>query len=396
MAEVHIDSYGHGGLGVGRLDGKVHFVEGAIPGDVVEVEVIREKRSWARARAVSVVEASPDRRDAPCPHAGRCGGCDLQHADEGAQRRWKREVVVDQLRRLAGLDEPPVGALVTVTGDLGYRNRMDFSVLDGRPGLHKRSSSELVALDRCLLLAPPLADLFGRLGDLDGASGITIRAGLATGDLLVVVDGDVPAAADGWGAPVCRSRRGGTEVVMGRDHLFEEVGGMRFRITGSAFFQNSTAGAEVLVGLVREAVAGRSGRLVDLYAGGGLFACTVGEGFDSVVAVEASEPAVSDLLFNTRGANVDVRVGRVEALDLPTAGESTVVVDPPRVGLGRDGVARVGGIAPTRLVYVSCDPASFARDVGYLGESGFGLSAVTPVDLFPQTHHVELVAILDR
>ena len=171
---------------------------------------------------------------------------------------------------------------------------------------------------------------------------------------------------------------------------------MRFRITGSAFFQNSTAGAEVLVGLVREAVADRSGRLVDLYAGGGLFACTVGGGFDAVVAVEASEPAVSDLLFNTRGTEVDVHLGRVEALDLPSAGESTVVVDPPRVGLGRDGVARVGEIAPTRLVYVSCDPASFARDVGYLGESGFGLSAVTPVDLFPQTHHIELVATLDR
>ena len=396
MTEVRIDSYGHGGLGVGRVGGKVHFVEGALPGDLVEVEVVREKRSWARARTVSVIEPGPARRPAPCPHAPACGGCDLQHADEAAQREWKREVLADQLHRIAGLEGPPVGAVVAPGADFGYRNRMDFSVLGSRPALHRRSSSELVGLDQCLLLAPPLVELFGRLGDLTGASALTIRAGINTGDLLVVLTGDLPAAADEWGAAVCRSHREGTEVVVDRDHLYEEVAGRRFRITASAFFQNSTSGAEALVALVGDAVSGRTGRLVDLYAGGGLFACTVGGGFERVVAVEAAEPALSDLRANTLGSDVEIHADRVERLVIDGSGDTTVVVDPPRSGLGRDGVDTVIGLAPERLVYVSCEPASFARDVGYLGESGYALTSATPVDLFPQTHHIETVAILDR
>lgn len=396
MGPVEIEGYGHGGLGVARLDGKVHFVEGAIPGDVVTIEVTRDRPRWARATVAEVVAPGPDRRVPPCPHAGTCGGCDLQHATESAQRRWKRGVVAEQLARLGGVADPPVAETVVPGPDLGYRNRMDFAVLGGRPALRRRSSHDLVPLEVCLLLAPPLADLFDRLGDLEHASGLTLRAGLATGERLAVVDGPVPASAADWGVPICRATDRGVEPWLGRDHLHEEVAGHRLRITGKAFFQTNTAGAEALVAAVADAVTGRSGTLLDLYAGGGLFAATVGPGFDRVVAVEVDRVAVADLHHNLADSGAEVHAGRVEDVPLSGSGRVTAVVDPPRRGLGRDGVASVLSASPDRIVHVACDPASLGRDVGLLAEAGYRLASVTPIDLFPQTHHVEAVAVLDR
>ena len=398
MEPVRIESYGHGGVGVCRVDGMVHFVAGALPGDVVRFDVTKRSKRWARAEVVEVVEASPHRRAAPCPHAGSCGGCDLQHATEAAQREWKRAVVVEQLTRLGGVDVPPVGRVETPSDRFGYRNRMDFSVLDGRPALHRRSSHDLVPLDVCLLLAPPLRELFDLLGDLDGLTGITMRAGMATGEAILVVDGDPPPHLLDLGVAVGRAIRGRTEPVVGLDHIHEVVAGTRFRITGRAFFQNSTAGAEALVRLVADAVAGRQGTFVDLYAGGGLFALTVGAAFRRVVAVESGSQAASDLAHNAELAAADVEVHRakVESIDLDLSGPLTVVVDPPRDGLGRQGVETVAGTGADMVVYVSCDPASLGRDVGLLTALGYRLARVSPVDLFPQTHHVEAVAVLER
>lgn len=391
--DLVIEGYGHGGVGVARHDGMVHFVPGAIPGDRVRVAITKRAKRWARAEITELVAASPHRRQPPCPHAGDCGGCDLQHADEEAQRGWKVGALVDQLTRLGGLDAPPVEPIVTPSPPFGYRNRMDFSVHDGAPALHRRASHDLVALDVCLLLVPPLAELFADLGDLTGLTSVTMRAGAATGDLLLVVTGEVPDRLRRLGVPLVRLDE---PEVIGRDHLHEVVAGTRLRITRRGFFQNSTLGAEALVTLVGEAVAGRRGTLVDLYAGGGLFACTVGGGFERTVAVESGSSAGADLLHNAATAGVEALVGRVEDLDLAVGGEVTVVVDPPRTGLGTAGVATVRSLAPGRIVYVSCDPASLGRDVGLLVAEGFGVSRVTPVDLFPQTHHLETVVVLDR
>ena len=397
MEPVEITSYGHGGVGVCRVDGKVHFVEGALPGDRVTFEILREKKSWARASVVEVVEGGPHRREAPCPHASSCGGCDLQSALETSQHEWKRQIVAEQLARLGGV-EIDVDEVVAASPPFGDRNRMDYSVVDGRPALHRRSSNDLVGLSTCLLLVQPLGDLFHRLGDLTGVDGITLRAGVNTGELLAVIDGDVPDHADEWDVAVCTVDRGRVVPILGRPHVHEEVAGVRFRITGTAFFQNSTPGAETLVSLVRAGTGGRSGVFVDLYAGGGLFALTSAGSFDRVVAVESASQTAGDLVHNAELNRPDVEVvhGRVEDVQLVPGEEVTVVVDPPRAGLGHEGVTTVLSANPDRIVYVSCEPGSLGRDVGLLGESGFGPTRVTPVDLFPQTHHIESVVVLDR
>lgn len=383
---VRIGTVAHGGAGVGRLDGKTVFVDGAFPGDVVEVDVVASARSFDRAVVASVIEPSPDRAPAPCPYASRCGGCPWQGASLDAQRRWKRELVSGQLRHLGGVDaevEPVLGA-----GEpFGYRNRVDLRVVDGRPAYFARSSHDLVPVDACLVAAEPLAATIGRLTGLDGLTRLTLRCGVRTGEAVAVVDGSPPPGAErAWGIPV---------AAPGAARIHEEVAGRRFRVSGRAFFQVNTAGAEALVRLVGAAAAlGPDEVLLDAYAGGGLFSATVGGVARRVVAVEPDPTAVADLDANT-GENVEIVAGPVEGLPAGRRWD-VAVVDPPRAGMGERGVAAVVAGGPRAIVSVSCDPATFARDARLLAAAGYRIGPVTPVDLFPHTPHIETVALFTR
>jgi hypothetical protein len=275
---------------------------------------------------------------------------------------------------------------------------MDFSVLDGAPALAQRKTSTLVAVPECLLLHPNLGVVFERLDDLHGVRGLTLRTSTTTGEVLAVVRGPVPDGAAAWGCAVSRRDRTGVHAVIGRGDIHETVAGMDLRVTGDAFFQNNTAGAETLVTLIREALEPQPGEtLLDAYAGGGLFAVTVGSKAGTVVAVEANGLAVSDLRHNLAEAGVDHRVekGSVDEVDIGGSWD-IAIVDPPREGLRRPGVAAVTAGRPRSIAYVSCDPASLARDSRHLVEAGYRLDLATPVDLFPQTFHIETVARFTR
>lgn len=279
--------------------------------------------------------------------------------------------------------------------DFGYRNRMDFSVLQGRPALKEWRSRELVALDECLLLAAPLTDVFTRLGDLERARSLTLRLGESSGEVLAILTGPVPRSADTWGVPVVRPD--GRQVHGRRAHVTETVANARFRVTGNAFFQNNSHGAGALVALVDEMLGlDRSDRLLDGYSGVGLFACTAGQAAGSVICVESDERALGDLQANLEDNAVpapDIVVAPFE--EVADESWTAAVVDPPRTGLRRQGVDSVTGPLPRAIVYVSCDPASLARDTRYLAEKGYGLRRVVPVDLFPQTYHLESVALFE-
>lgn len=368
-------------------EGRVVFCQGALPGDLVAAEVVEDRGRFLRATTVEVLEPSLHRVPAPCPHAGSCGGCSWQEAAIDAQRSWKQEVVSSQLAHLGGLRQAPLRPLLAPGPPLGYRNRMDFRVFQGRPALLEAGSHRPVPLSVCLLLIPSLAELFHKLGDLTGLERLTLRGGLHSGERLVLVEGEIPPQAERWGVSVAAGSAG---------RLHEEVAGVRFRISGTAFFQANTLGAEALVALAEEALAGVSGTLVDLYAGGGLFALTVGSRFDAVTAVESERQAVADLRHNVRrhaprrarvlAEPVERALGRLH----PPVG--AVVADPPRAGMGRQVVKAIARLQPQVVVSVSCDPASFARDARLLVDEGYQLDWVQPVDLFPMTWHVETVA----
>jgi 23S rRNA (uracil1939-C5)-methyltransferase len=396
VIELELTDVAHGGEAVGRLDGKAYFVDGAMPGERVRGVVVKDAGSWARVELGEVVTASPHRVDPPCPLFGACGGCQWQFADYPAQLEWKRGILAGQLAHLGRVEAPPVRDTVVAGAPFRYRNRVDFQIASGRPALSRRRSHLLQPIDDCLLLHPALTDLVSRLGDLGEATALTLRVAPATGACLAVIDGPVPSQAPDWGCGVVQRHRGQLTPMVGSGSIVETVAGVAFRITGDAFFQTHIAGAAALVGLVAEALSPRPEEtLLDGYAGGGLFGLTVGRAAAAVIAVESSSIAVDDLGHNAASAPVPVRVveGNVEAaLPYLETRWDLAVVDPPRTGLGEGGVRAVVAGRPRAVAYVSCDPASLARDTRTFVEAGYRLDWAAPVDLFPQTFHVETVA----
>jgi len=400
VIELHTTDIAHGGEAIARLDGKAHFVAGAMPGERIEGEVVRDKKSWARVELTSILEPSPHRIDPPCPHFDECGGCQWQFAAYEAQLDWKRSIVAGQLSHLGRIEDPPVRATLATGDPYGYRNRMDMSVTEGSLALRAGGSRDLVPITECLLMEPALANLYRSIGDPGDITAITLRVGVATGEILAVVRGPDTSAAETWGLPVSRRTRDGLTPLVGDGFLHEEVGGFRFRITGDAFFQNNTTGAGALVALVAEALDPQpDDTLLDGYCGGGLFGISVGKEAASVIAVESDLTAVADFSHNAMRAEVEHRLFNNDfaaGLSLVRDPWDLAVVDPPRNGLGAAGVEAVTACRPRTIAYVSCDPASLARDSRFLTEAGYRLEWAAPVDLFPQTFHIETVACFAR
>ena len=399
MSTVQLEPHdmAHGGEAVARRDGKAHFVAGALPGDIVEATVTRDKGNWARAELLTITTPSPDRTAPRCRHFGTCGGCNWQMATYEAQLRYKRNAVAGQLAHLGKIADPIVRETLSPGAPFGYRNRMDFRVLGGRAALGRRGSRDTVALDECHLLHPDLVDVFDALGDLSGVERITLRIAEASGDRLVILDGRVPDQAESWGTAVGRRRGREVQGVIGEPIVRHTIGDDVFRVTGAAFFQVNTAGAGALAQLVSEALDPEPDDvLLDAYAGGGLFAVTAGRAAGSVLAIERDDVAVRDLRRNLDTAGIDahevIQGDTKRTLESIDAEVDLAVVDPPRSGLGGAVVEALAEWSPRVLAYVSCDPASLARDARELGNVGYALEWAAPVDLFPQTHHIETVA----
>lgn len=393
---VDVGPIAHGGHCVARLDGQVVFVRHTLPGERVRIHITERSKTFLRADAVEVIEAAPGRVEAPCPYAGPglCGGCDFQHVDPATQRELLGEVVREQLRRLAGITWD--GEVEAVDPEaLNWRTRMQFAVDgEGRPGLRKHRSHEIIPVDRCLIAHPGLPDVLGRRWDAESVEAIVS----STGDTLLVTDASIPddveAAVDGVVA-VDGTTRGGRGAVV------ERVLAADFRVSGSGFWQVHPDAATTLVEAVIDAAdVAPDDTVLDLYAGVGLFT--------TFLADEAGEDGVVLSVESDRGASRDARrnlhdfpqvrlVGAsVErALHDGSLGESAdvVVLDPPRTG-AKKAVAGIVDLSPRRIVYVACDPAALARDLASFAARGYVLDGLRAFALFPMTHHVECVAVL--
>ncbi len=433
LIEIPIQSLAYGGDSVGRLpDGRAAFVAGGCPGDLAAIEIVEDRGRFVRARLVEVVEASRDRVDAPCPYFGVCGGCTWQHVSYSMQLASKRQAVVDALVRIGGIAhaETIVAGAVPSRAEYGYRNKIELVPDPDSPrlrlGYHRAGSSEVVPVDQCLLLPKKLRKapraLGGALryleGDRDlGLVRLGIRAASHTKDVEVAVwtaPGPFPraVAARTLGQalamsslvrvlskdPAKRRSSAGVEVLSGRGHWRERLAGMQFAVSAPSFFQVNTASAEGLIGAVVAALdPNGSERVLDLYAGVGTFTLPLAQLAGDVVAVEAAGSAVRDLRRNLELNEVWAEVlGGDAAREIAGLGHFDVaVVDPPRAGLPPEVISAISAARPRAIAYVSCDPATLARDAKLLGASGMTLTSATPVDLFPQTYHVETVAIFE-
>ena len=368
-------------------DGRVVFVQGALPGETVVVDVHTSKRDFARGVATSILEPSPSRVVAPCPRlAAGCGGCSWQHAQPDAQLQWKTEIVTEALQRIAKVPNPDVRAGGAVE-PWYYRTTLRLAVADdGTVGLRAAASHRVVAIDDCLVAHPALVELLAGLR-VRGAEEISLRVSVATGEITALADA---AGAQALGLPA--------DVRVGADAVVhEDVAGVRLQVSAASFFQSGPHAAGLLVAHVREAcgdLLARGGPLLDAYGGVGLFSATLAlpAGMTAIV-VESSESACRDAAINL-GASAEVACSRVE--DWIPQPVRLVIADPARAGLGRDGVAVLAATDAERIVLVSCDAASLARDTQLLAEAGYQHAESTVLDLFPHTPHVEVVTRFDR
>ncbi len=379
-----------GGDGLGRDDdGRVVFVAGALPGERVRAEVHDRRKDFSRATTTEVLVASEDRTRPPCPFvAAGCGGCDWQHITPAGQRRLKAAIVSDALRRQARLEVDV--ALGPDLPDTGYRTSLRGLAADGHFALRHRGSHDPVPVGPCLVAHPLLDELVREARFPDGE--VVLRAGARTGERLVVVAGDPAQAQVPAGVRVV----GEAELAAGRRAWYhEELAGRRWRISAHSFFQSRPDGAEALVAGVQAALGnvlvGR-GHLVDLYGGVGLFGATLATG--PVTLVESSPSATADARVNL--SDRQARVVRGDAARWRGKRAAAVVADPPRAGLGRQGVAAVRASQAQRLALVSCDAAALGRDAKLLADAGYGLVDATLVDLFPHTSHLEVVTRFDK
>ena len=401
--DVDVDGFTHGGEGVVRLDGKAVFVPGALPDERVRIRVVDDRRRWARAELLAVLTASPLRTTPPCPFVPDCGGCDLQHVTPAGQRELKQRVVREQLERIGALTDPPVAACLAATPATGYRAQARMHAdAEGRLGFHRARSHDVVAVDRCLVLDDAAQAVRDAVGDTTGAVEAVVR-GFGEAGVAVLTPGERGLDLDHVdGVDVLAAGADGALTALrGDGELTVTIAGFRLAVPAQAFFQSGPEAAASLVDAVLAAVGDVTATTVwDLYAGVGLLSLPLAAAGASVTAVEGDATAAEAARRNAAHNDlaVTVHTGSVQrtvvgaGLDDP----DVVVLDPPRTGAGADVIAAVAARDPERVVYVACDPAALARDTRTLVGAGYRLQRATPLDLFPMTHHVEVVAEFGR
>ena len=400
-----LDAMAHGGDAIGRHEGKAIFVPYTIPGETVRVEIIDDRDRYARARPVEIVDPSPARTQPPCPYFGmnKCGGCQWQHIDYEVQAKIKGMVVVDQFSRVGKFEEPPVFEPIPDADGWEYRNHALFRVdPQGNLGFLSSGSHRVYPVDDCLIIHPLLRQL---RQDLDMTypelEWLEMRAGTATEDLMVLLQAkeeESPSLSVDFPLSIVQIRHDdAVSPLIGLDYITEKVHDREFRISATSFYQVNSAQAAELVNIVMGALDLHGHETVlDAYCGVGLFSAFIAREAGFVLGIEGNPPAVADARHNLSDFDhVDILQGAVEEL-VPILDVSldAVVVDPPRTGLDRHALDGLADHEPERIVYVSCDPATLARDCRRLVRQGYILEWVQPVDLFPQTYHIENVALL--
>jgi tRNA/tmRNA/rRNA uracil-C5-methylase (TrmA/RlmC/RlmD family) len=424
LVELTVGEAAHGGWCVARPgSGPVIFVRHALPGERVRAVITQTTSRLARAEATEILEPSADRVRPPCPHArpGGCGGCDWQHASLPAQRSLKAAVVRQQLRRIAGIDwdvsvEPMPGDDTGPEPGLGWRTRVKYATgPDGAAGLRKHRSHEVVQIGDCPI-AHPLVNAAGATGRAwPGAAWVEVAAAPGSGQRAVIAGGGtVPPDID------ADTLMAGRKVLRGSGYLRQRAAGRDWRVSAAGFWQVHPGAADTLADAVLDALRPQPGDVaLDLYCGAGLFAGVLATAVGpsgAVVGIESDPAAVRDARHNLRRAPW-ARVHRGDAAALLArgglAGASLAVLDPPRTGLARPVVdllsGRPGSRQPgragkgrprpgriRRIAYVSCDPATLARDLALFTGAGWALGALRAFDAFPMTHHVECLATLER
>lgn len=407
--EIQLEKLTYGGDAMGRLpDGRAVFVPCGLPGERVRVRLVEEKKNFARAELLEVIEPSPERISPKCKHFGECGGCHYQHMSYEAQLRAKTEVLRDQLQRIGKIESPPVKPMVGCPTPWNYRNHVQFHLTeDGKLGYvgvrfgdgFRSPPSNIISIAECHLPEVYINTLWPQLEFEPGApfERISLRAG-ADDDLMLILESDeleAPELELEAGISVVHLAGDDALVMAGEDHLFMQVLERRFRVSAGSFFQVNTVMAETMVQYLLEKLPLPARTILDVYCGVGLFSAFLASKCERLIGIESSPSACENFAANLdEFDHVELYEGAAEDV-IPhlEAEQAIVLLDPPRAGVDRHALDAIRQLAPRLIVYVSCDPSTLARDTARLISGGYCLVEVMPFDLFPQTYHIESVSI---
>jgi len=422
--KIRIEKLVYGGKGLGRLNGRAVFVPQVAPGDVVIVEETSRKSGYSEAEVVRYVEKSKYRTTPRCPYFGRCGGCDWQHIDYESQVKFKRDILEENLQKIGKIKRPNIEEVIPSSSPWFYRNRAQLKVRNGKVGFFAKGSHNVVDIDRCYLLKEDIHDVMPRLKELlrelpseptdfhiySSSKGEVLLKIVYSGRfkrvnlslervkeilrLNVVGFGIYKAGGDGYPERV---------KFFGRDFTYELIDKFKFRVSADSFFQVNRFQVGNLISRVSRVAMEQQYMLAgDLYCGVGTLTIPVGRYVHRAFGVEANFSAVSDALYNKdinglRNITFYCRQTE-EALNIvKDYNPDLIIVDPPRSGLNQRVVRELSHVPRLRkIVYVSCNPSTLARDIALFHQFGIDMEKVKLIDMFPQTYHIEAIAYLRK
>lgn len=404
--ELTLTEMAFGGAAMGRLaDGRAIFVPYALPGERVLVTIVEDKAHHAFGKLLSVLEPAPQRIPARCPHFGECGGCHYQHLPYEAQVSWKARLLAEQCQRIGGLHDLPPIQMYPSPAPWHYRNSLQFHLTrEGKPGFQRAQSQEMLAIEQCFLPLEPLVDLWKQI-EIDPASGVervVLRCDSAE-NILLILESQSPLTpevmVEEMPISVVHLSPAGSLVIGGSEYLWMDVKGQTLRLSAGAFFQVNTAVAEqILDDLLNTLALSPNDTLLDVYCGGGLYSLFLAPNVNRLIGIESSPYACRDFEVNLDAFDhVELYEASAEQV-LPSLNlqPQTVLLDPPRRGLSKTVRQGLWRLAPRQIAYISCDPATFARDARHFALNGYRLEHLAFFDMFPQTYHIEALGVWRR
>ncbi len=420
--KITIEALAYGGDGVGHIGEKVVFVPNTAPGDIAEVTVTEDKGSFFRGTVSSIISPSPDRVEPFCPHAGICGGCQWQHVSYEAQCRWKRTIVEETVKRICGIDSVNVEDCVASPSDRAFRTIARYPSVQAKKGYisgyHERRSKKIVDIESCPIATDRINRVSAVLREYMReqfrevmVKEITIQASKNDDSLLLTISTfpgmELDAVAETLSEQlpevtgiIHRGEQGQFIARYGDNFRYEQVAGKRFRIEERSFFQINVEQAEQLAALVSEfAGTDNPGLVVDGFGGVGLFSLGVFPPETEIHLYDLSRSAVKDSRFNAREMNY--RSFSAHSTDAAGATGAigyadTLILDPPRSGLGEEAVAASAALDAKKIISISCNPTTLARDLKQFLALGYSIEKIVPIDMFPHSFHIETVSLLTK
>jgi len=442
---LNIDDLAMGGEGVGRSGGQVVFVPDSVPGDELKVKLIELKKNFARGKIIDIVKPSPDRVAPKCPLSKDCGGCQWQHISYPAQLRFKTKIVKETLGRIGKLKNIDVKDIIGMADPWGFRNKIQYPIGDAKSeagsartvmGYYKQGTHEIVDIDSCLIEHPKLSraakivkDVLNKFNYAARSKGLfkhlRARIGFGTGEVIltfVTSEKGIPGTKEFIKEIIARCKKENINVVgvcqnlnprttnvvlgdinwtiWGSDHIFDKIGDLKFKISNTSFYQTNPVQTEVLYNKALE-LAQLSGdeTVIDAYSGIGTVALWFAKRARYVYGIEEVKQAVYDAAENAelnKIENCRFNLGKVERLLSELKEGDVLILDPPRGGCEEKVLKTIAKSKFRKIIYISCNPATLARDLAYLSNNGFKIDAVQPVDMFPHSFHIETVSKLIR